>query len=43
MSAHLITQLRRYVGRSPVLQILFFMVIVVVVLLLAEYSGIFPG
>jgi hypothetical protein len=43
MSAHLIGRARRYVGGSPVLQILLFMVIVVVVLLLAEYSGIFPG
>jgi hypothetical protein len=43
MSAHLIGRVRRYVGRSPVLQILLFMVIIIVVLLLAEYSGIFPG
>lgn len=43
MSAHLIGRVRRYIGRSPVLQILLFMVITIVVLLVAEYSGIFPA
>jgi hypothetical protein len=43
MSAHLIGRVRRYIGRSPVLQILLFMVIIVVVLLVAEYSGLFPA
>ncbi len=43
MSAHLAARVRRYIGRSPVLQILLFIVIIVVVLLLAEYTGIFPA
>ncbi len=43
MSAHRIGRGRRYVGRSPVLQILLFIVITVVVLLVAEYSGLFPA
>ena len=43
MSAHLAARVRRYIGRSPVLQILLFMVITVVVLLVAEYSGLFPA
>jgi hypothetical protein len=43
MPAHPITRARRYIGRSPVLQILLLMVIIVVVLLVAEYGGIFPA
>ena len=43
MSSHLAARVRRYLGRSPVLQILLFIVVVVVVLLVAEYIGIFPA
>jgi hypothetical protein len=43
MSAQLIGRVRRYIAKSPVLQILLFIVITVVVLLVAEYSGLFPA
>jgi hypothetical protein len=43
MSAHLVSRVRRYVGKSPVLQILLFLVITILVLLVAEYTGIFPA
>lgn len=43
MSFHLTARVRRFVGRSQVLQILLFIVIVVVVLLVSEYAGVFPA
>jgi len=43
MSAHRAARVRRYIGRSPALQLLLFIVIMFVVLLLAEYSGILPA
>jgi len=41
MATRPVDRLRRYVARSPGLQILLFLVILAAVLLLAEYSGIF--
>ena len=43
MSAHLAARVRRYIGRSPVLQILLFIVIIFAMLLVAEHTGILPG
>jgi hypothetical protein len=41
MSSRLAARARRYIGRSPLLQIALFVVVLVVVLLVAEYSDIF--
>jgi len=43
MSAHLAARVRRYVGKSPLLQIMLFIVIMILVLLVAEYTGIFSA
>jgi hypothetical protein len=42
MSAHL-ARVRRYLGRSPVLQILLFIVTLFVVLLVGEYTRLIPA